>query len=53
VEKIHSQTWTLPDDMKKHMHILEELKKKEYISYEEKFGLILWSTEIFVAYNPK
>ncbi len=53
VEKIHSQTWALPDDMKKHIHILEELKKKEYISYEEKFGLILWSTEIFVAYNPR
>ena len=53
VEKIHSQTWALPDDMKKHIHILEELRKKECVSYEEKFGLILWSTEVFVAYNPK
>jgi len=53
VEKIYSKTWILPDDMKKNLHILEELKSKGYVTYEEKFGLILWSTEIYVAFNPK
>lgn len=53
VEKINSQTWTLPDDMKENLHTLIDLKKKGYVNFDEKFGLILWTTEIYVAYNPK
>ena len=37
--------------MKPHMEKLKELNNKGLIKYEEKFGLILWYTDIYVAYN--
>ena len=39
--------------MKENLHTLIDLKKKGYVNFDEKFGLILWTTEIYVAYNPK
>jgi release factor glutamine methyltransferase len=53
VEKINSKTWALPDDMKDNLNILLDLKKEGHVNFDEKFGLILWSTDIYVAYNPK
>jgi SAM-dependent methyltransferase len=51
VEKLSHKVWTLPDEMKPHMEKLKELNNKGLIKYEEKFGLILWYTDIYVAYN--
>ena len=51
VERLSHKVWTLPDEMKPHMEKLKELNNKGLIKYEEKFGLILWYTDIYVAYN--
>jgi len=52
VNRISYRTWSLPEDIKKHKYILEKLKNKGYVDYEEKFGLILWYTCVYVAYAP-
>jgi SAM-dependent methyltransferase len=51
VEKLSNKVWQLPNEMKPHMEKLNKLYEKGYINYEEKFGLILWYTDIYVAYN--
>ena len=51
VERLSHKVWTLPDEMKPYMEKLQELKNKGLIKYEEKFGLILWYTDIYVAYD--
>ena len=51
VEKLSHKVWTLPDEMKPHMEKLKELNNKGFVKYEEKFGLILWYTDVYVAYN--
>ena len=52
VNRISYRTWFLPEDIKKHKYLLEKLKNKGYVDYEEKFGLILWYTCVYVAYAP-
>ena len=52
VERISHKVWALPDEMKPHMEKLKDLNSKGFVEYEEKFGLILWYTDIYVAYNP-
>lgn len=51
VEKLSNKVWQLPNEMKPHMEKLSKLHDKGYINYEEKFGLVLWYTDIYVAYN--
>ena len=51
VERLSHKVWTLPDEMKPYMEKLQELNNKGLIKYEEKFGLILWYTDIYVAYD--
>ena len=41
----------LPKEMIKDISTLEKLKKKGYINFEKKFGIIIWSTEIYLAYD--
>jgi len=52
VEKLSHKAWILPEEMNGYLDRLKELHKKGYIKYEEKFGLILWYTDVYVAYNP-
>jgi SAM-dependent methyltransferase len=52
VEKLSHKVWMLPEEMNDHLDRLEELHKKGYIKYEKKFGLVLWYTDVYVAYNP-
>lgn len=49
VEKAVHQTWRLPPEMSQHLSLLRELKQENLIDFEEKFGLVLCWTEIFVA----
>ena len=44
---LYKKTWPLPSMLKKHQKILYKLKKQNIINYEEKFGLMYTSTEIF------
>ena len=41
--------WPLPKSMIKNENLLNELKKKNHISYKKKYGIIICSTIIIVA----
>ena len=51
VNKIASKEWILPKEMYKKISILKSLKKKGFISYKNKFGMLIWTTNIYIAYN--
>ena len=51
VKKIGYKEWLLPKEMISKILILESLKKKGYINFKKKFGLVIWTTKIYIAYN--
>jgi len=51
VELLSRQEWPLPKNMYPHMELLKRLQEKGLIQFKEKFGMILWFTEVYVAYN--
>ena len=51
VERLTHNQWPLPDDMKIHVDKLHEIKEKGHIDFEEKFGMIIWYTDVYVASN--
>lgn len=51
VELISKQEWPLPDELKSQHILLEELRDKGFIKLEKKFGMYIWYTEIYVAFN--
>ena len=53
VERVGHKEWKLPDEMKQHMDTLVDLKSKGLISFEEKYGWLLWSTDVYVAESPR
>jgi hypothetical protein len=46
-----TQDWVMPKELMKYSKILEKLKKKNFISFEKKFGLYVWNTKIIYAKN--
>ena len=50
VKKIAEKEWVLPKEMNSHQNLLEKMKKKGYIKYKKKFGLIIWTTKIYKAF---
>ena len=53
VTKVAQKEWKLPDEMKEHMDTLVDLKSKGLIHFEEKYGWLLWSTDVYMAESPK
>lgn len=53
VSQIGHKEWRLPDEMNEHLDLLSDLKAKGLISYEEKYGWLLWSTNVYMAELPK
>lgn len=51
VKRLAHEEWPLPKEMQPHLATLERLKKKGHIQFMEKFGMVLWFTDIYVAYN--
>ena len=51
VHLIQRQEWPLPEELKSHIPLLENLHKKNYIKLIKKFGMYIWYTEIYCAYN--
>lgn len=51
VEHLVHQEWPLPKQMQQHISTLKELFKEGHIQIEERFGMVLWFTDIYVAYN--
>ena len=51
VRKIGYKEWVLPNEMMSKVLILERLKKKGYINFKKKFGLVIWTTKVYIAHN--
>ena len=52
VELIERQEWPLPKELKGHMPLLQELSAKGSIKLEERFGMVLCYTEVYLAREP-
>ena len=50
VKLLVSKDWPLPKSMYSKKRLLKALKKKGVIDYKTKYGLILYSSEIYLAY---
>ena len=51
VEMVARQEWPLPDELKQNVPLLERLNDEGAIKLTKKFGMILWYTEIYCAFN--
>lgn len=51
VKQLLHQEWPLPKEMYQHLAILKRLQKQGHIQIEEKFGMVLWFTDTYVAYD--
>lgn len=51
VERLAHEEWPLPREMNQHVVLLKELHEQGAIQITEKFGIILWFTDVYVAYN--
>ena len=51
VRRLIRKEWPLPKEMYEHKLILEKLKADNNSDYSEKFGMIIWYTDIYIAYN--
>jgi len=50
VVKISRKEWVMPEELTTNLEKLKELKKKRIIDYNEKFGMLIWYTDIYVAW---
>jgi release factor glutamine methyltransferase len=50
VKLIETKDWPLPKSMYSKTLLLEKLKKRGLISFKKKFGLILYTSDIYIAY---
>ena len=50
IKLIDSKDWPLPKSMYSKTALLEKLRKKKLINFKKKFGLILYTSDIYVAY---
>lgn len=51
VKQLGHTEWPLPEEMYQHIPTLNRLKEEGHIRFLEKFGMVLWYTDIYVAYN--
>mgnify|MGYP001244003362 CR=1 FL=1 len=51
VKQLGHEEWPLPKEMYQHLPTLKKLQKRGFIQFEEKFGMVLWFTDVYVAYN--
>lgn len=49
VQMLTHKNWYLPEDMKRYLGLLRHLQGEGVIHIEEKYGMVLWYTEIYVA----
>ncbi len=51
VNRLSHKEWFLPEEMKEHIPILEKLQQEGNVDFKEKFGTLIWYTDVYVAYN--
>jgi ribosomal protein L11 methylase PrmA len=49
VRRLIHKTWPLPKQMNEHLGLIRSLAKKGFIQIEEKFGIVIWHTDIYAA----
>ena len=49
VKLIKTKTWPLPKSMYKNINLLNKLKKKKIIYFENKYGILTFKTDIYYA----
>ena len=52
VSKVASKDWPLPKDLYKHLDVFKGLATTKDCSFEEKFGMIICNTTIYLAEGP-
>ncbi len=50
VKLVDTKDWPLPKSMYKNSLLLDNLKRKRIINFKKKFGLILYTSDIYMAY---
>jgi len=53
IEMISTKQWQLPKEMSSFKDELLVLRDKKVINFEEKYGWLLWSTDVYLASNPR
>jgi len=51
VKLLNHKEWPLPKEMYQHLTALKKLKKEGHIHFKEKYGMVIYFTDIYVAYN--
>ncbi len=51
IEHLVHQEWPLPTELQQHIPTLTKLFGEGHIQIEENFGMVLWFTDVYVAYN--
>jgi len=52
IELLERQEWPLPSELLAHMPLLKKLSKEGSIKLDERFGMVLCYTEVYLARNP-
>ena len=52
VKLIERQEWPLPKELEEHMPLLQKLSARRSIKLEERFGMVLCYTEVYLAREP-
>jgi methylase of polypeptide subunit release factors len=52
VKLIERQEWPLPKELEEHMPLLQKLNARGSIKLEERFGMVLCYTEVYLAREP-
>jgi methylase of polypeptide subunit release factors len=53
VEMISRKDWRIPDELLEHKDLLFKLRDKGHINFKEKYGWLLFSTEVYSVQNSK
>ena len=51
IDKISSVDWPLPKNMYTHEKLINDLKKKSFINFKKKWGLIICNTSVYMLKN--
>jgi precorrin-6B methylase 2 len=51
VELLTHQEWPLPKEMYTHLSLLQRLRDEGHIQFIDKFGMVVFFTDVYVAYN--
>ena len=50
VKQLNHKEWPLPNEMHKNLSALHKLRDEGHIQFKEKFGMVLFFTDVYVAY---